>query len=168
MFLTSITVCENCANFWPCIVQFDWLISDQLRYSLNINLNLIALSYAFWSRTAQNNKSTKNYFLFYFLFSFLTPWKMMKLMKTFWIWPQNSCRFFPGDLVLKLRDLEIWWKTWRCLGKPRELAGIYRASDIWRGRGPTKFRYFREIPRNSPKNAKSTRNISKYMSAKHI
>ena len=29
-----------------------------------------------------------------------------------------------------------------------------RASDISRGRGPAKFRYFREIPRNSPKNAK--------------
>ena len=43
-----------------------------------------------------------------------------------------------------------------------------RASDISRGRGPAKFRYFREIPRNSQKNAKSTRNISKYISAKHI
>ena len=40
-----------------------------------------------------------------------------------------------------------------------------RASDISRGRGPAKFRYFREIPRNT---AKSARNISKYMSAKHI
>ena len=29
-----------------------------------------------------------------------------------------------------------------------------RASDILRGRGPAKFRLFREIPRNSPKNAK--------------
>ena len=29
-----------------------------------------------------------------------------------------------------------------------------RASDISRGRGPAKFRYFREIPRNSPKKAK--------------
>ena len=28
------------------------------------------------------------------------------------------------------------------------------ASDISRGRGPAKFRYFREIPRNSPQNAK--------------
>ena len=35
MFLTSITVWENRANFLACIVQFDWLISDQLRYSLN-------------------------------------------------------------------------------------------------------------------------------------
>ena len=31
---------------------------------------------------------------------------------------------------------------------------LIRASDISRGRGPAKFRYFREIPRNSPKNAK--------------
>ena len=42
---------------------------------------------------------------------------------------------------------------------------IYRASDISRGRGPVKFRYFSEIPQNT---AKSARNISKYMSAKHI
>ena len=27
---------------------------------------------------------------------------------------------------------------------------LTRASDIWRGRGPAKFRYFREIPRNPP------------------
>ena len=45
---------------------------------------------------------------------------------------------------------------------------LVRASDISRGRGPAKFRFFREIPRNSPKNAKSARNISKYLSAKHI
>ena len=48
---------------------------------------------------------------------------------------------------------------------------INRASDISRGCGPAKFRYFREIPRNSLKKrntAKSARNISKYMSAKHI
>ena len=78
---------------------------------------------------------------------------------------------------------------------------IDRVSDISRGRGPAKFRYFREIPRNSQKNAKyreirqkyfadprnsgisaksreipkktrntakSARNISDYMSAKHI
>ena len=31
---------------------------------------------------------------------------------------------------------------------------LVRASDISRGRGPAKFRYFREIPRNSQKNAK--------------
>ena len=36
MFPTSITVCEHGANFLPCIVQFDWFISEQLRYSLNI------------------------------------------------------------------------------------------------------------------------------------
>ena len=29
----------------------------------------------------------------------------------------------------------------------------HRASDISHGRGPAKFRYFCEIPRNSPKNA---------------
>ena len=31
--------------------------------------------------------------------------------------------FSPGDLALQPRDREIWWKTWRLLGKPGELAG---------------------------------------------
>ena len=44
----------------------------------------------------------------------------------------------------------------------------YRASDNSRGRRPVNFRFFRKILRISPKNAKSARNISKYMSAKHI
>ena len=45
---------------------------------------------------------------------------------------------------------------------------LYRASDISRARGPAKFRYFREIPQKTRNTAKSARNISKYMSAKHI
>ena len=39
---------------------------------------------------------------------------------------------------------------------------LYRASDISRGRGPAKFRYFREIPRNSQKNAKYREIRQKY------
>lgn len=34
MLLTSRTACKNRANFLSCIVQFDWLTSDQLRQSL--------------------------------------------------------------------------------------------------------------------------------------
>ena len=45
---------------------------------------------------------------------------------------------------------------------------LYRASDISRGRGPAKFRYFREIPQKMRNTAKSARNISKYLSEKHI
>ena len=37
-----------------------------------------------------------------------------------------------------------------------------RASDISRGRGPSKFRYFREIPRNSQKNTKYREIRQKY------
>ena len=37
-----------------------------------------------------------------------------------------------------------------------------RASDISRGRGPAKFRHFREIPRNSPKSAKYCEFHQKY------
>ena len=38
----------------------------------------------------------------------------------------------------------------------------YRASDILRGHGPAKFRYFRKIPRNSQKNAKYREIPQKY------
>ena len=41
-------------------------------------------------------------------------------------------------------------------------SALYRASDISRGRGPAKFRYFREIPRNCPKNAKYREIRQKY------
>ena len=37
-----------------------------------------------------------------------------------------------------------------------------RASDILRGHRPAKFRYFRKIPRNSPKNAKYREICQKY------
>ena len=37
-----------------------------------------------------------------------------------------------------------------------------RASDILRGRGPAKFGYFREIPRNFPKKAKYREIRQKY------
>ena len=43
-----------------------------------------------------------------------------------------------------------------------KLFWIYRASDISRGRGPAKFRYFREIPRNSQKNTKYREIRQKY------
>ena len=39
---------------------------------------------------------------------------------------------------------------------------LYRASDISCGRGPAKFRYFCEIPQNSPKNAKYREIRQKY------
>ena len=39
---------------------------------------------------------------------------------------------------------------------------VCRASDISRGRGPAKFRYFREIPRNSQNNAKYREIRQKY------
>ena len=41
-------------------------------------------------------------------------------------------------------------------------AWLSRASDISRGRGPAKFRYFREIPPSSPKNAKYREIRQKY------
>ena len=47
-------------------------------------------------------------------------------------------------------NLNVWAETNCLCGR----APLIRASDISRGRGPAKFRYFREIPRNSQKNAK--------------
>ena len=43
-----------------------------------------------------------------------------------------------------------------------KVTSIFRASDISRGRGSAKFRYFREIPRNSPQNAKYREIRQKY------
>ena len=51
----AMTACENRANFIPRIVQFDWLISDQLLYSSVTSVHFIALFYVFQSRTAQIN-----------------------------------------------------------------------------------------------------------------
>ena len=64
---TSITVCENCANFLPCIVQFDWLVSDQLRYLLNIyQFDCSVLGFPIENSSNKNTKII--HFLFYFPF----------------------------------------------------------------------------------------------------
>ena len=42
------------------------------------------------------------------------------------------------------------------------MGALIRASDISHGRGPAKFRYFREIPRNSQKNVKYREIRQKY------
>ena len=47
----------------------------------------------------------------------------------------------------------------------RDIVCVIRASDISRGRGPAKSH---EIPQKTRNTAKSARNISKYISAKHI
>ena len=58
-------------------------------------------------------------------------------------------------------DLRHGLSIWTTLAK-MDYAAKVRASDISRGRGPAKFRYFREIPRNSPKNAKYREIRQKY------
>ena len=57
--------------------------------------------------------------------------------------------------VSKMEDLLLPFFTNRQIN-----VVYYRASDI--SRGPAKFRYFREIPRNSPKNAKYREIRQKY------
>jgi len=67
---------RNLANFVPCIVQIDWLISDQLGYSLNIYQ--FDCSVLHFSIESSSNKSNKFPSCFIFLFEIL---KMTKLMK---------------------------------------------------------------------------------------
>ena len=70
-----------------------------------------------------------------------------------------------SQLILKKN---VWRSVWRIYMWILGLKGlmvycpIIRASDISRGRGSAKFRYFREIPRNSPKNAKYREIRQKY------
>ena len=112
MFPTSITACKNHTNFLPSIVQFDWLISDQLLYSLNIyQFDCSALHFPF---EFSSNKSTKSTSCFIFL-SDLS--KKMKLVKKLW---KRSRKAFPerfgaltgrpGDLM---KNLETPGKTGR-------------------------------------------------------
>ena len=66
----SITACENRDNFLPWIVEFDWLISDQLRYSLNIyQFDWSVLHFPIENSSNKSTKSTSC------LFSFLTSRK---------------------------------------------------------------------------------------------
>ena len=85
MFLTSITACENHTNFLPCIVQFDWLISNQLQFDCSVLCFPIENS---------SNKSTKYSSCFIFLFDIS---EITKLMKKFW---KRPGRYLQEDLVL--------------------------------------------------------------------
>ena len=88
MFPTSITASENHANFLPSIVQFDWLISDQLQYSLNIHQ--FDCSVLHFLIKNSSNKRTKFTSCFIFLFDIS---KITKLMKKF---RKRSQKVFPG------------------------------------------------------------------------
>ena len=82
------SVQKNHTNFLPSIVQFDWLISNQLSHSLNIyQIDSSALRFPF---EFSSNKSTKSTSCFIFLFDLL---KIMKLMKKLW---KRSRKAFPG------------------------------------------------------------------------
>ena len=130
MFLTSMTACENRTNFLPCIyfVQFDWLISDQLRYSLNIyQFDCYVVHFPIENNS---NKSTCEFhFLFYFPFWHLENNEI------------NEKNFEKGHSIVGIsweiwcsnrKDREIWWKTWRLQGKLGELAGMIRQSaPVW-------------------------------------
>ena len=59
MFLTLITACENHANFLTCIVQFDWLISNQIQFDCSV---------LFFPIENSSNKSTKSSSFFILLF----------------------------------------------------------------------------------------------------
>ena len=96
----------------------------------------------------------------------------MKLLK--FILRNNDCGLtWQNDLVTfwkpgeKILHIAIWLKELISISC-RSQFRLFRASDYSRGRGPAKFRYFREIPKKTRNTAKSARNISKYVSAKHI
>ena len=76
MFLTLITACENHANFLTCIVQFDWLISNQIQFDCSV---------LFFPIENSSNKSTKSSSFFILLFDIS---EIMKLMKHFWKRPR--------------------------------------------------------------------------------
>ena len=72
----------------------------------------------------------------------------------------TSRRLRCGHYTKLLQTLHFWEHTFyhSLPSFPQQ----YRASDISRGRGPAKFRHFREIPRNSLKNAKYRELCKKY------
>jgi len=72
----NLETARNLANFVPCIVQFDWLISDQLGYSLNIYQ--FDCSVLRFSIESSSNKSNKFPSCFIFVFEIL---KIKKLKK---------------------------------------------------------------------------------------
>ena len=102
-----------------------------------------------------------------YMSSTLTPWPPdFFTLKSGW--GGGGMIPFRGLVSLKWLLLTLEPSRVSSVGAACKVSPNCRASDISRGRGPAKFGYFREIPRNSRKNAKSARNISKYMSAKHI
>ena len=65
------------------------------------------------------------------------------------------------NLVKKVLHIAIWLKELIIISC-RSQFRLFRASDNSRGRGPAKFRYFREIPRKPPKNTKYHKIHQKY------
>ena len=87
-------------------MQFDWLISDQLQYSLNVyQFDCSVLRFPIENkRTAQiRTKESTSCFIFLFDIS-----KITKLMKKF---EKGHSRYFPGDLMKNL-------ETPRRVGRP--------------------------------------------------
>ena len=90
----------------------------------------------------------------------------MKLLK--FILRNNDCGLtWQNDLVTfwkpgeKILHIAIWLKELIIISR-RSQFRLFRASDNSRGRGPVKFRYFHEIPRNSQKNTKYREIRQKY------
>ena len=111
-FSMSLTTFENHTNFLPSTVQFDWLISDQLLYSLNIyQFDRSALHFPF---EFSSNKSTKFTSCFIFLFELLKIMKLMekilKKAKEGFSWEIGALTGRPGDLM---KSLETPGKTGR-------------------------------------------------------
>ena len=113
MFSTSLIAFENHTNFLPSTVQFDWLISDQLLYSLNIyQFDCSALHFPF---EFSSNKSTQFTSCFIFLFELSKnnneiDGKILKKAKGGFSWEIGALTGRPGDLM---KSLETPGKTGR-------------------------------------------------------
>ena len=85
--------------------------------------------------------------------------KFHKILSYTWNFQNFTCVF----TILVKFGIHFLRRPWeRFLVLLQKILHLYRASDNSRGRGPAKFRYFREIPRNSQKNTKYREIRQKY------
>ena len=79
-------------------------------------------------------------------FCAITRYDWKRLLRRLCMTP---CEFYKNRYIQRYWPATNWFCVYVSMVVRRFVTA--RASDISRGRGPAKFRYFREIPRNSPK-----------------
>ena len=99
-------VCRS-LSFLPCIVQFDWLISDQLQDLLHIYQFDCSVLFSLIEKSS--NKSTKSTSCFIFVFDVSKKKFNKKILKKAMVGISRK----------------IWWKTWRLLSVPNTFFSIW-------------------------------------------